>query len=64
VPTDIVQRVNAEVLKALATPEATATLQKLGLEAGGSSPQQYAAMIVQDAARWRQVVKAAGIKLD
>jgi tripartite-type tricarboxylate transporter receptor subunit TctC len=56
--------VNAEVLKALATPEATATLQKLGLEAGGSSPQQYAAMIVQDAARWRQVVKAAGIKLD
>jgi tripartite-type tricarboxylate transporter receptor subunit TctC len=63
-PADIVQRVNAEVLKALATPEATATLQKLGLEAGGSSPQQYAAMIVQDAARWRQVVKAAGIKLD
>ncbi|MGH8670087.1 MAG: Bug family tripartite tricarboxylate transporter substrate binding protein [Burkholderiales bacterium] len=63
-PADIVQRVNAEVLKALATPDAVVTLQKLGLEPAGSSPQQYAAMIVEDGARWRQVVKAAGIKLD
>jgi tripartite-type tricarboxylate transporter receptor subunit TctC len=63
-PAPIVERLNAEVLKALATPEATATLQKLGLEVGGSSPQQYAAMMVEEAARWRDAVKAAGIKLD
>jgi tripartite-type tricarboxylate transporter receptor subunit TctC len=63
-PAQIVGRVNAEVQKALATPEAIATLQKLGLEAAGSSPQQYATMIEEDGARWRQAVKAAGIKLD
>ena len=37
---------------------------KLGLEHGGSSPQQYAAMIADELARWRNVVKAAGIKLE
>ena len=40
------------------------TLNKLGLEPAGSSPQQYAAMIVEDLAKWRAAVKAAGIKLD
>jgi tripartite-type tricarboxylate transporter receptor subunit TctC len=63
-PGDIVQRVNAEVLKALASREAVETLQKLGLEAAGSSPQRYAAMIAEDASRWRRVVDAAGIKIE
>ena len=56
--------INAEVVKALGTPEVVETLNKLGLEAAGSSPQQYAAMIVEDLAKWRAAVKAAGIKLD
>jgi tripartite-type tricarboxylate transporter receptor subunit TctC len=63
-PGDIVQRVNAEVLKALASREAVETLQKLGLEAAGSSPQRYAAMITEDGSRWREVVNAAGIKIE
>jgi tripartite-type tricarboxylate transporter receptor subunit TctC len=40
------------------------TLNKLGLEPAGSSPQQYAAMIADDLAKWRRAVQAAGIKLD
>jgi tripartite-type tricarboxylate transporter receptor subunit TctC len=56
--------VNAEVLKALKAPEVLAALQKLGLEPGGNSPQQFAAMIVDEGKRWRAAVKAAGIKLD
>jgi len=63
-PAEVIARVNSEVLKALSTREAIDTLGKLGLEPAGSSPQQYAAMIVEDLAKWRQVVKAAGIKLD
>jgi tripartite-type tricarboxylate transporter receptor subunit TctC len=63
-PGDIVQRVNAEVLKALASREAVETLQKLGLEPAGSSPQRYAAMIAEDGSRWREVVNAAGIKIE
>ena len=63
-PPEAISRVNAEVLKALSSQDVIETLNKLGLEATGSSPQQYAAMIVEDLSRWRQAVKAAGIKLD
>src|SRR5688500_5544966 len=63
-PGSVVERVNAEVLKALKAPEVLAALQKLGLEPGGTSPQQFAAMIVEEGKRWRAAVKAAGIKLD
>jgi tripartite-type tricarboxylate transporter receptor subunit TctC len=63
-PADAISRVNAEVLKALAAQEVVQTLNKLGLEPAGSSPQQYAAMIVEDLDKWRRAVKAAGIKLE
>lgn len=39
-------------------------MAKLGLEPGGSTPQQYAAMIGDELVRWRNAVKAAGIKLE
>src|SRR5688572_6266922 len=63
-PAEAISRVNAEVLKALAAQDVVQTLNKLGLEPAGSSPQQYATMIVEDLAKWRRAVKAAGIKLE
>jgi tripartite-type tricarboxylate transporter receptor subunit TctC len=61
---EAVNRLNAETLKALANAEVTQTMAKLGLEVAGSSPQQYAAMLAEDLARWRDIVKTAGIKLE
>ncbi len=63
-PAEAIARVNAEVLKALAAQDVVQTLNKLGLQPAGSSPQQYAAMIAEDLEKWRRAVKAAGIKLD
>ena len=63
-PREIVERVNAEVRKALAKPAVLEMLAKLGLEPGGSTPQEYATMIAGELASWRQVVKTAGIKLE
>ena len=63
-PPEVVTRINHELVKALAGADVVETLNKLGLEPAGSSPQQYAAMIVEDLAKWRAAVKAAGIKLD
>jgi tripartite-type tricarboxylate transporter receptor subunit TctC len=63
-PAEALGRLNSEVLKVLAGRELNETLEKIGFEAGGNSPREFAAMIVQDVAKWRQVVKAAGIKLD
>jgi tripartite-type tricarboxylate transporter receptor subunit TctC len=63
-PGEIVKRVNADVQKALAAPEVIETMAKLGLEPGGGTPGQYAAMIVEDLAQWRAAVKRAGIKIE
>ena len=63
-PPEIITRVNADVQKALAGSDVLETMAKLGLEPGGNSPQQYAAMIADELGKWRQAVKAAGIKID
>jgi tripartite-type tricarboxylate transporter receptor subunit TctC len=63
-PAEAIGRLNSEVLKVLGGRELNETLEKIGFEAGGNSPREFGAMIVQDVAKWRQVVKAAGIKLD
>jgi tripartite-type tricarboxylate transporter receptor subunit TctC len=63
-PGDAVTRLNGEVRKVLASREVIETLEKLGFEATGNSPQQFGAMLVEDIAKWRRVVKAAGIKLE
>ena len=63
-PREIIDRVNAEARKALGGADVREALAKLGLEPGGNSPQEYAAMIADELARWRQAVKAAAIKID
>ena len=63
-PREIIDRVNADARKALAGTDVREALAKLGLEPGGNSPQEYAAMIADELARWRQAVKAAAIKID
>jgi tripartite-type tricarboxylate transporter receptor subunit TctC len=63
-PGETVMRLNSEVLKSLSARDVIETLEKIGFEAAGNSPQQFAAMIAEDIGKWRQVVKAAGIKLD
>ena len=63
-PREAIDRVNAEARKALAMADVRESLAKLGLEPGGSSPQEYAAMMARELASWRQVVKAAGIRME
>ena len=63
-PREVVDRVNGETRKALAMADVRESLAKLGLEPGGSTPQDYASMIANEFASWRQVVTAAGIKIE
>ena len=63
-PRDIVERVNTEARKALAGADVREALAKLGLEPGGNSPQEYAAMIVDELGKWCRAVQAANIKLE
>jgi tripartite-type tricarboxylate transporter receptor subunit TctC len=63
-PQPIIVKLNAELAKAAKAPDVMSRLSPDGGEPVGSSPEQLRQFIVSDIARWRKVVKDAGIKLD
>lgn len=63
-PPDIVRKLNAAALKALASADVRASLAAQGAEARGSSPDAYAKYLAQEIDRWQKVVKDTGVTLD
>jgi len=59
-PREIVDRLNAEINKLL-TGDIRQRLTELGLDAVGGTPEQFAAFIRQDIAKYVKIVKVAGI---
>ncbi|MCX7135706.1 MAG: tripartite tricarboxylate transporter substrate binding protein, partial [Proteobacteria bacterium] len=59
-PREIVDRLNGEVNKMLAG-DIRQRLTELGLDAVGGTPEQFAAFIRQDIAKYAKIVKVAGI---
>jgi len=60
-PKAIVTKLNAEINAALKLPDVRAKLEAAGIEIQGGTPQEYAALIKSDLAKWGKVVKEAGI---
>ena len=64
-PRPVIQRLNAEVLKALQNPDVRQKLALQGVEPlGSTSPEEYAVYIKDETARWSKVVKQAGLSLE
>ena len=63
-PPEIVRKLNAATLKALAAPEVRASLAAQGAEPRGTSPEAYGKYVAQELDRWRKVVKDSGVTLD
>jgi tripartite-type tricarboxylate transporter receptor subunit TctC len=63
-PADIVQRLNAEVAKALAQPALVATLEAEGSTPMTGSPEQAAKFIKAEQEKWGSLIREAGIKPD
>ena len=63
-PAPIVARLNAETNKVLGRPDVQATLGAQGLELAPGSPEQFAAHIKSEIAKFSRIGKAAGIKAE
>ena len=63
-PPDIVNRVQQETAKALATPALKERLVAQGAIPGGITPAQFTQFIAAETKKWAQVVKASGAKVD
>jgi tripartite-type tricarboxylate transporter receptor subunit TctC len=63
-PRDIVMRLNAEVVKALADPEVKERFVALGLNPTGNSPEEVLAMTREQLARYGKLIREKGIRGD
>ena len=61
---EIVARVNTAALQALADPEVKDKLQRLGIEALGTSPMQFTSMLASESAKWKKIITERKITLD
>ena len=63
-PADIVAKLNADIVKAVASPEGKAKLEELGFRVTGTSRDQFARIIAADTVTWGKAVAATGFKAD
>ena len=64
IPADIVTRLNAELHKAVAQSDVRERFAAAGVEPGTSSPDELAAIVKNEIAKWSKVIKDAGIRAD
>jgi tripartite-type tricarboxylate transporter receptor subunit TctC len=60
-PRAVIERLNAELLKALQVPSVRTRLEEMGGEARGSTPEEMRAMVAAETQKWTQVVADAKI---
>jgi tripartite-type tricarboxylate transporter receptor subunit TctC len=63
-PPQIVARLASEVMRIIKLPDVRARMKDLAVEPEGSTPEEFAAVIGTDIARWTAVAKAANIKIE
>ncbi|HEV2008712.1 MAG TPA: tripartite tricarboxylate transporter substrate binding protein [Burkholderiales bacterium] len=64
VPKAIVAKLNAEINKAIATQSLKEKFAQIGSESAGGTPEQFGALIRKESAKWGEVVKRSGAKVD
>jgi len=64
-PPAIVARLHADLVKAMTTPDVKAKLEGIGADGTVSrSPEEFAALVRADTARYAKIVKDIGLKID
>ena len=62
-PRPVVDKLSAAIRAALAKPEVADRLAALGSTARGSTPEEFAAFLAQESAKWSDVMRRANIKV-
>jgi tripartite-type tricarboxylate transporter receptor subunit TctC len=63
-PRAIVDKLNRELARIMASPEVREKLLNVGMEPTTSTPEQYTEFIKAEVVKWTRVVKAAGIQAE
>jgi tripartite-type tricarboxylate transporter receptor subunit TctC len=61
---EIVGRLSGEVVAILALADVRESLQQQGAEPAGNSPEEFAAFVKSEIAKWAEVVKTSGARAD
>jgi tripartite-type tricarboxylate transporter receptor subunit TctC len=64
VPRPIVDKLNAALNKAILSAAFKEHFASIGDEPAGGTPEEFAALIASDSAKWAEVIKRAGIKFE
>jgi tripartite-type tricarboxylate transporter receptor subunit TctC len=62
-PREIVARLQADVVRAVRAPEVSGPIVEQGAEAGGNAPEEFAAFVRAERARWKKAATEARIEL-
>jgi len=63
-PTPIITRLNSELVKAMKSPDIQEKMSGLGVEAKGTTPEEFATHIKAETERMRAAVKASGARVE
>ena len=63
-PKDVINKINSETLKIMKGPEFQKILADTGSDYVGDTPENFAAFVKAEAAKWSKVVKASGATVD
>lgn len=64
IPKIALDKLHGELVRAMGTPELKALFTRMGAEPGGNSPQEFAAFIEGERAKYARIVKLSGAKVD
>ena len=64
VPRPIIDKVNADLIRALATQNVKTRLGELAVEAQSSTPEQFSAFMASETARWGKLIKEVGLRVE
>lgn len=64
VPAEVAARLNAEIVRALKSPEVAERLSGLGAVPGTMTNAEFGRFILEEAAKWKRLVVSTGAKLD